>query len=45
MQHKYQIHDAAHGTGNIDIVGGVFLSLDMTKAFDNVSRSRLWIPI
>ena len=38
---KYTIHSLARGGTNQAVCGGALLSLDLSKAFDNVNRSRL----
>ena len=39
---KYCIHNMAHQSHFSEAHGGLMLSLDLTKAFDNVCRSRLF---
>ena len=39
---KYCIHNMAHHSHFSEAHGGLMLSLDLTKAFDNVCRSRLF---
>lgn len=42
---KYTIHRAASANPGPDVAGGFFLSLDLTKAFDSVLRSKLFVAL
>ena len=39
---RFDIHRAAHSIPGPDVAGGLILSLDLTKAFDSVLRSKLF---
>lgn len=39
---RFDIHRAAQSTPGPDVAGGLILSLDLTKAFDSVLRSKLF---
>ena len=39
--HKYHVHAMATDNTMADVMGGLMLSLDLSKAFDSVSRPRL----
>eukprot|EP00435_Cladocopium_sp_Y103_P052586 s2661_g16.t1 len=39
---KYKIHDSAAGLPSVSLLGGLLVSLDMSRAFDEVSRASLF---
>eukprot|EP00435_Cladocopium_sp_Y103_P006280 s4171_g2.t1 len=39
---RYQIHDSAAGLPSAPLLGGLLVSLDMSRAFDEVSRATLF---